>query len=120
MVKAVGGLLSGGKLNLSHIGRSLLCTAFTKHNIKCIDRLLGNTHLHHERLYIDRAMAHGFVRSLAHPVVIVDWSDCEPGHKFLMLKAAVPLGGRALTLYEEVHPLSRYNNPRTHRRFLRN
>jgi hypothetical protein len=30
----------------------------------------------------------------------------------------VPLGGRAVPIYEEVHPLRRYNSPRTHRRFL--
>ena len=35
-----------------------------------------------------------------------------------MLKAAVPVGGRAITLYEEVHPLHHYNSPKTHRRFL--
>jgi hypothetical protein len=35
-----------------------------------------------------------------------------------MLRAAVPLGGRAVPVYEEVHPLRRYNSPRTHRRFL--
>src|SRR5262249_56272872 len=54
------------------------------------------------------------------PVLLVDWSDCEPGYKHLMLKAAVPLRGRALSIYEEVYPLARYNSPRTHRRFLRN
>jgi hypothetical protein len=36
----------------------------------------------------------------------------------LLLRAAVPLGGRAVPIYEEVHPLRRYNSPRTHRRFL--
>lgn len=54
------------------------------------------------------------------PVLLVDWSDCEPGHKHLMLKAAVPLSGRALSIYEEVYPLARYNSPRTQRRFLHN
>src|SRR5215212_8746694 len=55
------------------------------------------------------------------PVLLVDWADCGPGdtkHRWLLLRAAVPLGGRALPVYEEVHPLRRYNSPRTHRRFL--
>ena len=52
------------------------------------------------------------------PWLIVDWSDVELGHGMLMLKAVVPVGGRGVTIYEDVHPLKRYNNPRTHRRFL--
>jgi hypothetical protein len=118
VVKSVGGLLAGGKLSLTHIGRSLRTGAFAKHNIKCIDRLLGNASLHAERMDIYRAIAQWVLRNNVCPVVIVDWSDCEPGHEHLMLKAAVPVGGRALTVYEEVHPLSRYNAPGTHRRFL--
>ncbi len=120
IVKVVGGLLDGGKLALTHIGRNLRTKAFSKHNIKCVDRLLGNLHLHGERIDIYGAMAQWLLRGNVSPVIIVDWSDCEPGHEHLMLKAAVAVGGRALTLYEEVHPLSRYNSPRTHRRFLRN
>jgi len=52
-------------------------------------------------------------------VLLVDWADCTPGHDWLVLRAAVPLGGRAIPVYEEVHPLERYNSPRTHRSFLR-
>lgn len=33
-------------LTLTELGRNLPTTARTKHNIKRIDRLLGNTHLH--------------------------------------------------------------------------
>src|SRR5215207_1627092 len=36
----------------------------------------------------------------------------------LVLPSAVPLGGRAVPIYEEVHPLRRYNSPRAHRHFL--
>jgi len=53
------------------------------------------------------------------PVVIIDWSDVVDGHEQLILTAAVPMGGRALPIYEEVHPLRRYNSPRTHRLFLK-
>src|SRR5262249_44145776 len=44
---------------------------------------------------------------------------CEPGHKHLMLKAAVPWRGRALSIYEEVYPLARSTSPRPHRGSLR-
>src|SRR5262249_7664435 len=85
--------------------------------IKCVDRLLGNAHLQHERVAIYRAVARWVLATTPRPVLLVDWSDCEPGHKHLMLKAAVPLRGRALPIYEEVYPLARYNSPGTHRRF---
>ena len=66
-----------------------------------------------------RGLVRWLIGSLERPVIIVDWSDCEPGRQWLMLKAALAVRGRAVTLYEEVHPLSRYNSPRTHRGFLR-
>ncbi|WP_252360521.1 hypothetical protein, partial [Escherichia coli] len=37
-------------LTLTELGRNLPTKARTKHNIKRIDRLLGNRHLHKERL----------------------------------------------------------------------
>ena len=120
LVKVVHGLLVGGRLTLTELGRRLPTTAFVKHNIKCVDRLLGNARLQHERIAIYRAVARWALAQTPRPVLLVDWSDCEPGHKHLMLKAAVPLRGRALSIYEEVYPLARYNSPRTHRRFLRN
>jgi hypothetical protein len=120
VVKVVHGLLAGGRLTLTALGRQLPTAAFTKHNIKCVDRLLGNAHSQHDRIAIYRAVARWVVASTPRPVLLVAWSDCEPGHTQLMLKAAVPLRGRALSIDEEVHPLARYNSPRTHRRFLHN
>ena len=119
LLNTVGGLLQGGRLTLTHLGRSLQGTAFTKHKIKAVDRLLGNEGLHRQRLDIYRSMAHAVLAGTKRPVLIVDWSDFEPGHKWLMLKAAVAVRGRAVTIYEEAHRLSSYNSPGTHRRFLR-
>jgi hypothetical protein len=114
----VEALVLGGKLTLTHLGRNLRSAAFVKHSIKRVDRLLGNAHLHEERLVIYRALAQWLLAATPRPILLVDWADCTPGHDWLMLRAAVPLGGRALPIYEEVHPLRRYNSPRTHRRFL--
>ena len=102
LVKVVHGLLVGGRLTLTELGRRLPTTAFVKHNIKCVDRLLGNAQLQHERMAIYRAVARWALAQTPRPVLLVDWSDCEPGHKHLMLKAAVPLRGWALSIYEEV------------------
>jgi len=118
VVKVVKGLLAGGKAVLTEIGRHVQAGRFEKHGIKCADRMLGNAALHAERLPIYAALARWLLGRTARPWIIVDWSDVELGHRYLMLKAAVPVGGRAVTIYEEVHPLKHYNSPQTHRRFL--
>lgn len=118
VVKVVRGLLEGGKAVLTEIGRHVVSGRYEKHGIKCADRLIGNLPLHTERLSVYAALAGWLLSRTERPWVIVDWSDVELGHQYLMLKAAVPVGGRAVTIYEEVHPLKRYNSPTTHRKFL--
>ncbi|HEY9153558.1 MAG TPA: IS4 family transposase [Opitutaceae bacterium] len=119
LVRVVRALLTGGKLSLTHLGRSLEGAAQTKHQIKAVDRLLGNRHLHGERDGIYRAIAQSLLIGNKRPVIIVDWSDFELGREWLMLKAALPTGGRAIALYEQVFPFKRYNSPGAHRDFLR-
>jgi len=119
LVRVVRALLTSGKLSLTHLGRSLSGPAQVKHQIKSVDRLLGNRHLHAERDGIYRAIAATLLLGNKRPVIIVDWSDFELGRQWLMLKAAVPVGGRAISVYERVFPFKRYNSPGAHREFLR-
>ena len=49
---AVGGVLRGRRLWLTHIGRSLDSGTSEKHAIKRVDRLLGNRQLAGERLAV--------------------------------------------------------------------
>ena len=102
---------------LTPLGRNVRSTAYPKHSIKRVDRLLGNAHLQQERAS-SIAPSPGLLTATPRPMLLVDWADCGPGHRWLFLRAAVPLGGRAIPVYEEVHPLARYNSPRTHRRVL--
>ena len=118
LVRVVGALLSAGKLALTHLGRHRGGRAFVKHHIKAVDRLLGNRHLHRERDGVYRALASTVLGGVARPVILVDWTDSGLAHKQLILKAAVPVKGRAISIYEEVHPMRGYNNAGTHRRFL--
>ena len=89
-----------------------------KHHIKAVDRLLGNAHLHRERDGVYSALARTVLGGLARPVILVDWADSALAHKQVILKAAVPVKGRAISIYEEAHPMRRYNNARAHRQFL--
>jgi hypothetical protein len=118
ITRVVRALLTGGKLSLTHLGRNLVGQAHVKHQIKAVDRLLGNAHLQRERDGIYRAIAATLLLGNMRPVIIVDWSDFELGRQWLMLKAAVPVGGRAISLYERVFPFKRYNSPGAHREFL--
>lgn len=65
-----------------------------------------------------RALARRIVGTLGEPVILVDWTDLNADRRWQLLRAAVPAGGRALTLYEEIHPLRHFANPRVHRAFL--
>ena len=118
-LRVVSALLDGGKLALTHLGRHRSGSAFVKHHIKAVDRLLGNRHLHRERRGLYAAFARTLLCAVRRPLIVVDWADCELDREMLILRAAVPAGGRAITVYEEVHPLSRYNSPKTHRAFLK-
>ena len=118
LLRVVTGALSGGALSLTALGRWRAGGAYEKHQIKAVDRLLGNRHLHREHDRIYAAIAAQVLGGIARPVVIVDWSDFEPGRRWAMLKAAVPIKGRAITIYERVFPFRRYNSPGAHREFL--
>jgi Transposase DDE domain len=117
LTAAVEGLTSSEKLSLTGIGRSLRTRARPKHSIKRVDRLLANPHLQSERWAIFRSIAHHLVGEVARPVILMDWTAVVTG--FSALVAAVPVGGRALTIYEEVHPERSNNNRRVQARFLR-
>jgi hypothetical protein len=115
VTKVVEGIVRGGRLVPAAIGRSLRVAP--KHGIKCVDRLLGNAHLQRELLFLYCAIAHHLLHGCARPVILVDWTQVAGSHQALV--AAVPIGGRALTIYVEVHPLKRLGNAAVEERFLR-
>jgi len=119
LLKLVNALLDGGKLSVTQLGRHRAGAAYEKHHIKAADRLLANKHLHAERPGIYRAIARTLLAGIQRPVIIVDWSDLESRRQWLVLKAAAAVGGRAVSLYERVYPMKRYNSPQTHREFLK-
>jgi hypothetical protein len=118
ILAAVAAAVRGRRLTLTELGRSLPGPARVKHNIKRIDRLLGNRHLATERMGLYRALARRVLGTQRAPVILVDWSDLTADRRWQLLRAALPIGGRALTLYEEIHPLRHFANPRVHRAFL--
>jgi len=63
-------------------------------------------------------MAQTVLAGIRRPVILVDWADTDPGQRWYLLKAAVAVRGRALSIYEKVYPLKDYNTPKSHREFL--
>jgi hypothetical protein len=117
VVRAVEGIVEGGRLSPATIGRNLPGRGRPKHGIKCVDRLLGNPHLARDRLFLLLAVAHRLLRGCARPEILVDWTQAG-GSTHEALVAAVPIGGRALPIYLEVHPQKKLGNAAVEKRFL--
>ena len=118
LIAAVDSVLSGASVSITGLGRYLPGEAFLKHKIKRMDRLMGNAHLMQERIAIYRLLTHRLLRGLARPLIVIDWSDLTPDQEWQLLRAALPVGGRSLTLYEEIHPRSKLGNRKIQHRFL--
>jgi hypothetical protein len=119
LLDTVESLVHGQVLTVTGLGRASLRRISMKHSIKQSDRLVGNSHLYEERLAIYQTVAWRVIGHHQRPVILIDWSDYTHDQRQLLLRASVPVGGRALTLYEEVHPQNAYGNARIQQRFLR-
>jgi Transposase DDE domain len=117
LVAVVEAVTRASRLSVVAVGRMVRGQAQPKHCIKRVDRLLSNPHLQAERWLIFQGIARRLVGDVQRPVIVMDWTAVVEG--FSALVAAVPVGGRALTIYEEVHPERQNNKPRVQARFLR-
>jgi hypothetical protein len=115
---SVESVIHGSSLSLTSIGRNngSRQNSSEKHSIKRVDRLLGNSSLHDSRLQFYQLIANQFITT-KHPLIIVDWSSVY-NYNFVMLRASIPIDGRAITLYEEIYPDTRHGNHKAHVSFL--
>jgi hypothetical protein len=118
LLSAVEAVLLGSKLALSDLGRGLRGGVAIKHNIKRVDRLLGNVALHAEAPLLYEALVRQCLTGVKLPLIIVDWSDLTADRRWQLLRASVALEGRSVTLYEQIHPQSRATSPKVHAAFL--
>jgi len=110
--------LTGQRLTVTDLGRSIKSNTSHKHGIKRADRLLSNSHLHNEGFDIYRALSHQIIGAQKRPVVLVDWSDMDEYKQHFLVCAAFVVEGRSMTLYEEVHTLESKEKLATHKQFL--
>lgn len=118
LLAAVEAVVTGSRLTLSDMGRGLHGPVAVKHNIKRIDRLLGNCSLHIEIPKLYEALVRQCLDGISMPLIVVDWSDLTLDRKWQLIRASVAIEGRSMTLYEEVHPQSSATSPNVHEAFL--
>jgi Transposase DDE domain len=116
-VRLVEAVLRGRRLTPATVGRNVK-GPLPKHGIKCMDRFLGNNGLWRERSYLFRALAARLLGDCSRPVILIDWTDTMAA-KHEALVAATAIGGRALPVYVEVHPLKKLGNAAVEADFVR-
>jgi hypothetical protein len=98
LLACVAAALSARCLTLTELGRSLPSQARVKHSIKRVDRLLGNRQLGRERFDIYQAVCRWLLGRSQRPIIVVDWSVLTADRGGQLLRAALPVHGRTLTL----------------------
>lgn len=117
LIACVRSLLGGSAATVTSIGRGIGNKAFEKHRIKRADRLLSNPNLQREMPFMYAVICRLFCTS-KHPVIAIDWSDLDDHKGQFLLRAAMTVKGRPVTLYQEVHNNKTKEKPATHKAFL--
>jgi hypothetical protein len=115
--RAVAGLVRGGKLWLTALGRALPGDTTDKHRIKAADRLLGNRGLHEKLPLLYQALVAWLLRRTSTPIVVIDWTALGPRHYALC--AQMCFDGRTLPIYNRVWDKALQANRAKQHEFLR-
>lgn len=118
LLKAAETLCECRHLSIAGLGRHLRSCAGVKHVIKRVDRLFGNWRLHARREQYYRVMVQWVVGQQSRPVITVDWSGLTRCGEYHFLRASVPVGGRALTIWEGTYREEDYASAKAHRECL--
>ncbi len=119
LLKAASTLSDGMHLSIAGLGRCLISSTAVKHSIKRIDRLFGNLRLHKRRRMYYQTMVNLLIGSNPHPVILIDWSGLTRCGEYHFLRASVPVGGRALVIWESTYREKDYTSQKTHRAFIK-
>ncbi len=120
LMAAVTSTVKGQQLTVTGLGRNLKSDSQTdtKHDIKRMDRLIGNQHLHAERQAVYQCLITQLIGQQKHPILIADWSPIPGNEIFQLHRISIPMGGRTLTIYEECFDEKKLNNTQIHNTFL--
>lgn len=118
LLGAVLCLLSCRRLILMDLARAWPGAQRVRAPLKRLDRLLSNPRLGEEREAFYAAMMRWLIRH-PNPLILLDWSDLHEDCRWQLLRASIPLNGRAFTVLEMVFPESMKGSPRAEKKLLR-
>lgn len=104
-------------LTLIDLARSLPATERVRTALKRMDRLLSNRGLHGARTEIYQRMMRRLLMSPM-PLIVVDWSEVKKDGRWCLLRAAVPVKGRCLTVLDTIVPRSQLGSGKVQRQWL--
>jgi hypothetical protein len=115
--RAVHGLMEGGHLWLTGLGRTLPGATADKHRIKAVDRLLGSPAIQRATIELSATLAAFLLRQIRRPVILVDWTG-GGSSAFYILSASLAFCGRSLPLWSRTFTVDRKCSPKAEREFL--
>jgi hypothetical protein len=118
LLGAVLCLLSCRRLILMDMARNWPGATRVRAPLKRLDRLLSNPRLAQEREALYAGMMSWLVRH-PNPLILVDWSDLHGDCRWQLLRASIPMSGRAVTLFEMVFPEAMKGSPIAEKKFLK-
>lgn len=117
LLRAVDALAEGGRLPLMDLARSARGYTHVWAPLKAFDRLLSNRHLWTEQRSLYEALNAPW-HAQTRPVLAVDWSDTKPDRSIHLLRAARPVGSRALPVLDRVFSNTDQQTAKAHGQFL--
>lgn len=117
LLNAVRSLLCSRRLILMDMARAWPGAERVRAPLKCLDRLLSNRHLHAQRERFYASAMRWLIRQPM-PIILVDWSDLHEDCRWQLLRAAIPVGGRSITILDMVFPESMKGSPLAEKQLL--
>lgn len=97
LMVATESLLDGNQLSLTQLGHNITSSVAAKHNIKRIDRLLGNHQLAQDKITLYQWHSRYLWGSNPMPIILVDCSDVREQLRIITLRASISVQGRSVT-----------------------
>ncbi len=117
LAEMITAIVDTKQLSLTVVGRGMKTSIQERSAIRKVDRCLDNRYFQQDTLAIYQQIARRVIRTV-HPELIVDWTKLPNVNRYA-LRASLSAHGRAITVYEEVHPQEKLQNRAIYTAFLK-
>jgi Transposase DDE domain len=118
LVCVLNALIKTKRLSLTSLGRAIDLPIQERSGIRKIDRFLSNKFFQNNNICIYQKIIDVVIGAKTRPLIVIDWTKL-PNSNSHALRAGLAAEGRAVTIYEEVHPKKLENNAKVQRSFLK-